>query len=222
MAKLREKACLVKIKNEEIEMKKEIILILWILIVATTHGISKEDEYNMERFNSMTNEQKIQFVKDVIIRGPFLEKSADPGLKPYTIGKFFNYKIYKKLYGNDILGYIYDQGFTGTSSEVSVKVFKTTKRTRRYKSKFISTFITLLKKNNIRLVKKCDIEIGIALVDVNDGISGKSLPGALIEAYLKNNKTNKYIFHRLGTGKRDGIESAFHDLLLMILNFPGS
>ena len=203
-------------------MKKKIILMLCVLILSNASGISQEDKTNMDRFDSMTIEQKIQFVKDIIIRGPFLKKSADPDLKPYTIGKFFNSKIYKKLSGNDILGYIFDQGFTGISNKVSVKVFKTTEKTRKYKSKFITAFRMVLQKNNMKLVKKCNIEMGIALLDVDDGISRKSLPGVLVEAYLKNIRTNKYIFHRIGTGKKDGIEAAFCDLMLVILNSPGS
>ncbi|MEN8153481.1 MAG: hypothetical protein ABFR75_05610 [Acidobacteriota bacterium] len=203
-------------------MKKKILLIFCLIVLLTIRGVPREENDNLGKFNSMTSEQKIQFIKDVIIRGPFLKKSADPRLKPYTIGKFFNNKIYKKLYGNDILGYIYDQGFAGISDKISVKIFKTTDRTRKYKSKFINILIAFLKKNKIRFVKESNVEMGIAMLDVDDGSSGRSLPGVLIEAYLKNNKTNKFIFHRIGTGKKSGVEAAFYDLMLIVLNSPGN
>jgi hypothetical protein len=175
----------------------------------------------INNFESLTKKQKIRIIKDVVMRGPFLKKSADIKFHPETIGKFFNEKIYKKLKGNDILGYQFDDGFSGESATVCLKILKFFNGAKKFRGDFLKAVDKVFQKYGIKKSKKSNIELGIALLDVEPEKSERSLPGCMIEYYLKNRKTGKFFFHRLGTGNSRGIKFAFYEIAIVIVNFLG-
>lgn len=207
-------------KRKRFEMRTLIVLFVFILFSFISVE-SKDVSKSIKDFESLTKEQKICLIKDVIRQGSFIETSSDFKFRPQTIGKFFNKKIYKKLLGNDILGYIYDEGLKTGSKNVYLKVIKYFNETEKYKNEFSIALKMVFKRYGIRFNKDGEVEIGIALLDVDPKISGKSLPGGMIEYYLKERKSGKYLFHRLGTGNKKGLKYAFMELAIIIVNFLG-
>jgi len=175
-----------------------------------------------EGLENLNSKQKIRLLKDIVETKPFLKNGSDLKMKKFTIGKFFNKEIYKKLKGNDILGYEYDGGFRHESDTIFIKTIRTTRKTSHFRSEFFSSLKNILKKKKIVLSKSSSTEIGIALLDVEKSNSPSTMPGALVEVYFKNRRTGKYFYYRFGTGKKSGYKKAFRDIWLIIFSIPGS
>lgn len=175
-----------------------------------------------EGIEKLNEKQKVQLLKDIVEMKPFLKTGSDIKMKKFTIGKFFNKKIYEKLRGNDILGYEYDGGFKGESDVVFIKTIRTTAKTEPYRSDFFRSLKSILKNKKIRLSKSSPTEIGIALLDVEKDNSRLTMPGALVEVYFKNRRSGKYFYYRFGTGKRSGYKDAFRDIWVIVFSILGS
>ncbi len=175
-----------------------------------------------EGIEDLNEKQKIRLLKDIVETKPFLEIGADLKIKKFTIGKFFNNKIYKKLRGNDILGYEYDGGFKCESDTVFIRTIRTTEKATPFRSEFISSLKSIIKSKKIVLSKSSPTEIGVALLDVEKNNSPSTMPGALVEVYFKNRRSGKCFYYRFGTGKRSGYKKAFRDIWSIIFSILGS
>jgi hypothetical protein len=160
----------------------------------------------------LSDKQKLRLLKDVVRKEPFMKSSSDVKIKKFTLGKFFNMSIYKKLEGNDILGYQFDQGFQPASGGVLLKSVRTTGKTTRYKQIFISALRTVGVRRKVGFSRNGGTEIGVGLIDAEEFLTDKTLPGALVEVYFRNRGTGKYFYYRFGTGKRQGLKEAFEDI----------
>ncbi len=175
-----------------------------------------------EGIYDLNEKQKIRLLMDVVESKPFLASASDLKSKKFTIGKFFNNKIYKKLRGNDILGYEYSSGFRNESDSIFIKTVRTTEKTSPFRSDFFNSLKNILKQKKIILSKSSPTEIGIALLDVEKKNSSSTMPGALVEVYFKNRRSGKYFYYRFGTGKRSGYKNAFRDIWFIIFSIVES
>ncbi len=194
------------------------ILFVIIILFIPTKGIERNFMKKIDNFDFLNEKQKIRILKDVIERGPFYKKSADLKYRPETIGKFFNEKIYKNLIGNDILGFIFDKGFHLNDKNLRISAVKFFNGTTKYKAGFMTGLMSIFKRFKIIVKKDAGCELGVAVLDINEKGSEKSLPGITVEYYLKNLKTGKYLFHRFGTGSRKGIKYLFAEIAIIIVN----
>lgn len=197
-------------------MKNKKIFCLLILILLTINFLGGSGLNGS--FEKLNKEQKAQLLKDIVSRKPFLKSSSDMKLKKFTLGKFFNIHIYRKLMGNDILGYEFDEGFKYESSSVFIKTIRTNKKTYPFKQEFIRPLKNILRKKKVRISRSSPIEIGICLLDVEVKKTSSSLPGALVEVYFKNKRTGKYFYYRFGTGKLSGLNDVFNDIWLLLFS----
>ncbi len=197
-------------------MRRKLLVIfnVFMLLGGLVIGKSKLPEF----FNKFSTEQKIRLLKDIVKREPFLTYGADIRLKKFTIGKFFNMRIYKKLEGNDILGYNFDEGFKFDRESIHIKTVRTNDKTGKYRKAFIRSLIGAVGSHKIKISKSSSIEIGISLLDVEKKRTPHTLPGALVEVYFKNKKSGKHFYYRFGTGNQLGIKKAFEDIWLLIFS----
>lgn len=194
-------------------MKREKILCLAILIFFA--GNLLETSELTGSFNNLNKKQKIQLLKDIIKRRPFLRSSSDVKLKKFTIGEFFNMEIYKKLEGNDILGYEHDEGFKNESSSVFIRTIRTNNKTAPFRQRFIRSLNNIIRVKKVRISKVSRIEMGVGLLDVEPEKTSSSLPGALVEIYFKNKSSGKYFYYRFSTGKSSGLRDVFNNIWML-------
>ena len=194
-------------------MKREKILCLVIMIFLAGNSLKASELTGS--FNKLNKKQKIQLLKDIIKRRPFLRSSSDVKLKKFTIGKFFNMEIYKKLEGNDILGYEHDEGFKNESSSVFIRTIRTNSKTAPFRQQFIRSLNNIIRVKKVRISKVSRIEMGIGLLDVEPEKTSSSLPGALVEIYFKNKRSGKYFYYRFSTGKSSGLRDVFNNIWML-------
>ncbi len=197
-------------------MKRIGIIFLVILILSI--GIVIRSEEMTKNIEKLDRDQKVQLLKDIVKRKSFLNSSSDNKLKKFTIGKFFNMSIYRKLIGNDILGYEYDEGFVNESPTVFIRTIRTNNKTRSFRRSFLMSLNKIVRKKNIRISKMSQIEVGVGLIDVEAKRTLSTLPGALIEVYFENKRSGKRFFYRFGTGRRSGVEDAFDDIWMLLFS----
>ncbi len=197
-------------------MKSENISCLLVLILFTSGFLN--GSYPTGSFKKLNKKQQTQLLKDIVTRRPFLRSSSDMKLKKFTLGKFFNIQIYRKLVGNDILGYEYDEGFKYDSPSVFIRTIRANKKTDPFKLEFIRSLKNILREKKIRISKSSSIEIGVFLLDVEDKKTSSSLPGALVEIYFKNKRTGKYFYYRFGTGRSSGLKDVFKDIWFLLFS----
>jgi hypothetical protein len=145
-------------------------------------------------------------IKRMIDQRPFLKDSLDVIWEPQTLNKFFTDRIYEKLTGNTILGYTWDEGFACSAREVSIVEIKDL--TKTYGAAYKLALEQALTAGGYKINPKADCQIGIAILGVEPKETDKTLPGVLVEAYLRNAATKKSYFIRYGTGSYEGLATA--------------
>ena len=145
-------------------------------------------------------------IKRMIDQRPFLKDSLDVIWEPQTLNKFFTGKIYERLTGNAFLGYIWDEGFTCSAREVSIAEVKDF--TKTYGAAYRLALEQALTAGGYKVNPKANCQIGIAILGVEPKETDKTLPGVLVEAYLRNAATKKSYFIRYGTGSYEGLATA--------------
>ena len=120
---------------------KKTVLIIPILLYSFLSGSDNDISGRIDAFESLSEQQKIRLIKDVIKLGSFYKMSSDLKYRSKTIGKFFNKKIYGKLRGNDILGYIYDNGYGGVGKSVSLRSLKFFNGTKKFRVQFLKVLL---------------------------------------------------------------------------------
>lgn len=179
-------------------MQSKKILAMAIVVVfgcaSVSLGISKDTSLKIK---------KLQFLKLMYTNYNFVS-SSDYKNAPDTIGQFFTEPIYKKLRGNDIIGFSYDQGFTYSGDAWTLKQLKTTAQSGKYREHFVNTLNQVARDGRFAVRKDTGYEMGICLVTVVEKGEGGGLPGVVVELYLKNVKLNKSLFLRIKSGSKKG------------------
>lgn len=139
-------------------------------------------------------------------QNPFLKDSLDVIWEPESLNKFFTDKIYEKLTGNAYFGYTWDEGFTCSSREVSIEEIKDF--TKTYEAAYRLSLEQALAAGGYKINPKAVCQIGLAIVGAEPKETDKTLPGVLIEAFLRNSTARRSFFIRFGTGSYEGFAVA--------------
>ena len=135
---------------------------------------------------------------------PFLKDSSDVLLEPQSLNHFFTDRIYEKLEGNAYFGYRFDEGFSCHKREVSIEEIKdlTGKTADAYRLSLEQALF------EYEIKKDAACQIGVAIVGVEAAETKDTLPGVMVEAYLRNADTRKSFFMRYGAGTPRGLAAA--------------
>ncbi len=139
---------------------------------------------------------------------PFLKDSSDVYLEPDSLNKFFTMPIYKKLEGNGYFGYRYDEGFTFGSNEVQIAVIRDITDGQRCLPAYRKAIENSLAAAGLTINPKALYQIGICIVGIEERETEQTLPGIMIEAYLRNSALKKSYFIRYGAGSARGLVPA--------------
>jgi len=138
---------------------------------------------------------------------PFLKDSPDVYLEPQSFNRFFTEKIYQRLEGNSYFGYRFDEGFTGCADkEVSIEEVRDLTETAD--AAYRRALEMSLQAARYTIKPDANCQIGIAIVGMETKETAKTLPGIMVEAYLRNTSTKKSFFIRYGAGSPRGLAGA--------------
>jgi len=135
---------------------------------------------------------------------PFLKDSSDVLLEKQSLNRFFTDRIYQRLEGNAYFGYRWDEGFTCNKREVSIEEIKDLTGTTN------AAYRLALEQAlfDWRIKPDAECQIGLAIVGVEAKETERTLPGVMVEAYLRNAATKKSFFIRYGAGSPRGLSAA--------------
>jgi hypothetical protein len=134
---------------------------------------------------------------------PFLKDSPDVYLEPKSLGRFFTEKIYQRLEGNAYFGYRWDEGFT-CGNVISIEPVKdlTGATGAAYRLALEQAL------SGYRITPDAVCQIGVCIVGIEPKETDRTLPGVMVEAYLRNSSTEKSFFIRFGAGSPRGLAAA--------------
>ncbi len=141
-------------------------------------------------------------------RNPFLTDSSDVYLEQQSLSRFFTDAIYRRLEGNAYFGYRYDEGFVFEGNEVRIDLLKELPETAGFADAYRMALEQAFSALGIRVSAAAVCEMGICLVGIERRETERTLPGVMIEAYLRNSHLKKSFFIRQGSGSPRGIVSA--------------
>ncbi len=131
---------------------------------------------------------------------PFLTDSPDVYLEPQSLNQFFTEAIYRKLQGNAYFGYRYDEGFVCDAAEVQIEIIKDLTPGARCSSAYRIALRNALAAAGLEEKPSARCQIGVCIVGIEDSETTKTLPGIMVEAYLRNAQIRKSFFIRYGAG----------------------
>ena len=137
---------------------------------------------------------------------PFLSDSSDVFLEQRSLNRFFTEKIYHRLEGNAYFGYRYDEGFLLAGKDVSIDSFNDLTGGTGAAYRLALEQALASAKYQIRPDAIC--QIGICIVGIEAGKTDRTLPGVMVEAYLRNSSIKKSFFIRFGAGSPRGLAAA--------------
>jgi hypothetical protein len=141
-------------------------------------------------------------------RKPFLTDSPDVYLEPQSLNQFFTMPIYRKLQGNAYFGYRYDEGFKFDGKEVQIEVIKDLTPGKRCAAPYRLALEKALEAVGLQRKPKASYQIGICIVGIEELETTKTIPGIMVEAYLRNAALKKSFFIRYGAGSPRGLAPA--------------
>jgi hypothetical protein len=141
-------------------------------------------------------------------RKPFLTDSTDVYLEPQSLNHFFTEAIYRKLQGNVYFGYRYDEGFVFEGTEVQIEVIKDLTPGAGCSSGYLIALKNALAAAGLEIKFKAPCQIGVCIVGIEETESTKTIPGIMVEAYLRNARLKKSFFIRYGAGSPRGLPAA--------------
>jgi hypothetical protein len=139
---------------------------------------------------------------------PFLKDSPDIYLEPDSLNKFFTMHIYKRLEGNGYFGYRYDEGFSFNENKIQIAAFKDITEGRRCSSAYRLAIENALSAAGLTINTDASCQIGICIVGIEERETTETLPGIMVEAYLRNLALKKSFFIRYGVGSPRGLTPA--------------
>jgi hypothetical protein len=137
---------------------------------------------------------------------PFLTDSIDVYLEPKSLNQFFTVDIYKKLQGNAYFGYRYDEGFIFDGKEIQIEIIKDL--TSGCAAGYRVALEKALAAAGIEIKSKAQYQVGICIVGIEEKETAKTIPGVMVEAYLRNAQLKKSFFIRYGEGSSRGLAAA--------------
>jgi hypothetical protein len=137
---------------------------------------------------------------------PFLSDSPDVYLEPESLNRFFTKDIYRKLEGNAYFGYRFDEGFACPKAEVRIEDVRDLTSVAGAAYRLALEQALAAAKYRVKPDAAC--QIGVCVVGVETRETGKTLPGVMVEAYLRNPSKKKSFFIRYGAGSPKGLAAA--------------
>jgi len=141
-------------------------------------------------------------------RKPFLTDSPDVYLEPGSLNHFFTETIYHRLQGNAYFGYRYDEGFVFDGTAVQIDILKDLTPGARCANAYRLALGKALAAEGLDLKPKASCQIGVCIVGIEARETDKTLPGVMVEAYLRNAQQKKSFFVRYGAGSSRGLAAA--------------
>jgi len=181
-------------------VRKLILFLLFPASVGTLFGQAKPTEFSESDMALLATAARLGATH------PFLDDSSDVWLEPDSLNKFFTDKIYQRLAGNAYYGYKWDEGFTCDGKEIAIEEIKdlTGTASAAYRLALEQSLIA----DKYQINPKAVCQIGVCIVGVEAAETERTLPGVMVEAYLRNSATKKSFFIRYGAGSPRGLAAA--------------
>ena len=141
-------------------------------------------------------------------RKPFLTDSPDVYLEPRSLNRFFTTAIYRRLAGNAYFGYDYDEGFAFEGKAVQIEVLKDMTPGAGCRAAYRLALQQALAAEGVEVKPAAPFQIGVCIVGIEARETSKTLPGVMVEAYLRNATQKKSFFIRYGAGSQRGLAAA--------------
>ncbi len=142
-------------------------------------------------------------------RKPFLVDSPDVYLEPHSLNHFFTEPIYRRLMGNAYFGYDYDEGFRFDGKAVQIETLKDLTPGAAAHAAYRLALEQALTTSGFEVKTLAPCHIGVCIVGIETRETEKTLPGVMVEAYLRNIQQKKSFFIRFGAGSPRGLAAAF-------------
>jgi len=141
-------------------------------------------------------------------RKPFLTDSPDVYLEPRSLNRFFTAAIYRRLAGNAYFGYDYHEGFIFEGKTVQIEVLKDLTPGAGCRAAYRLALEQALTAEGVEIKPAAACQIGLCIVGIEARETSKTLPGVMVEAYLRNATQKKSFFIRYGAGSQRGLAAA--------------
>jgi hypothetical protein len=139
---------------------------------------------------------------------PFLTDSIDVYLEPKSLNQFFTVDIYRKLQGNPYFGYRFDEGFLFDGKEIQIETLKDLTPKEGCAAGYRVALEKALTAEGLEIKPKAQYQVGVCIVGIEEKETAKTLPGVMVEAYLRNTQLKKSFFIRYGEGSSRGLAAA--------------
>jgi hypothetical protein len=141
-------------------------------------------------------------------RKPFLVDSPDVYLERRSLNRFFTEAIYRRLRGNAYFGYEFDEGFRFEGKAIEIGTLKDLSPAVGCRAAYRLALEQALVARGLEVRPSAICQIGVCLVGVEPRETLRTLPGVMVEAYLRNSGQKKSFFIRYGTGSPRGVGPA--------------
>ena len=141
-------------------------------------------------------------------RKPFLTDSPDVYLEPGSLNRFFTEAIYRRLQGNAYFGYRYDEGFDLEGAQVQIEILRDLTPGARCSGAYRLALGNALTSAGFEIKPNATCQIGICIVGIEEHETTRTLPGVMVESYLRNARQKKSFFIRYGAGSPRGLAPA--------------
>jgi hypothetical protein len=141
-------------------------------------------------------------------RKPFLTDSPDVYMEPKSLHRFFTERIYRKLRGNAYFGYDYDEGFLLERNQVQIEALNDLSPGACCQNAYRIALEQALQAQGLVIKPRARHQIGVSIVGVEWRETPNTLPGVMVEAYLRNSAVKKSLFIRYGVGHPRGLAPA--------------
>ena len=153
-------------------------------------------------------------------RKPFLVDSPDVYLERRSLNHFFTEPIYRRLQGNAYFGYDFDEGFRFEGKAVEVEILKDLTPGEACRAAYRMALENALGGSGLEVKHGAACQIGICIVGIEAEETPGTLPGVMVEAYLRNSRLKKSFFIRYGAGSPRGLASAIRLSAEMLVSLP--
>jgi hypothetical protein len=141
-------------------------------------------------------------------RKPFLTDSPDVYLEPGSLNQFFTAPIYRRLEGNPYFGYRYDEGFGFDGTEIQIEMIRDLTPGAGSAMAYRVALEKALSAAGLEINPTAPCQIGICIVGIEAQETASTLPGVMVEAYLRNAREKKSFFIRYGAGSPRSLAAA--------------
>jgi hypothetical protein len=141
-------------------------------------------------------------------RKPFLTDSPDVYLERGSLNNFFTEAIYRRLEGNAYFGYRYDEGFAFDGTQVQIEILKDLTPGTRCLAAYRLALEMALVAAGYQIKPAAPCQIGVCIVGIEERETANTLPGVMVESYLRNALLKKSFFIRYGAGSPRGLAPA--------------